>query len=380
VPEPVVRWAREPDELVRAVSELSLASEVALDTEGDSLHHYPERLSLIQLGVPDGSVWLVDPLALPDLTPLARLFTDPTRTLLLHAGDNDLVHLKRRYGLAFVTVFDSAIAGRFLGGRALGLDVLLETYLGVTLPPSRQKDDWSARPLSPSQVAYAAADVQHLFALRVRLLEELERIGRRAWVEEECAALAAQPAPERPVDPDPWLGVKGARDLPPRGMAVLRELWALREELARAADRPPFKIFNEDTLLRVALALPADPEALGAISGITPRVLGRWGPAILGAVARGLALDESQLPVLPRHKRPVIPGAMSRRIEKLRRWRAGATEEIGLEPGVLLPNRLITLIAEAAPRTLDELLAVEGVRRWRVETFGQAVLAGLSAP
>jgi ribonuclease D len=380
VPEPVVRWAREPDELAHAVSELSLASEVALDTEGDSLHHYPERLSLIQLGVPDGSVWLVDPLALPDLTPLARLFTDPSRTLLLHAGDNDLVHLKRRYGLAFGTVFDSAIAGRFLGGRALGLDVLLETYLGVTLPPSRQKDDWSARPLSPSQVTYAAADVQHLFALRTRLLDELERIGRRAWVEEECAALAAQPAPERPVDPDPWLGVKGARDLPSRGMAVLRELWGLREELARAADRPPFKIFNEDTLLRVAQALPGDQEALGAISGITPRVLGRWGQAILGGVERGLALDESQLPVLPRHKRPVIPGAMSRRIEKLRRWRAGATEEIGLEPGVLLPNRLITLIAEAAPSTLDDLLAVEGVRRWRVETIGQAVLAALSAP
>ena len=94
--------------------------------------------------MPDGRVWLVDPLVLTDLTPLAPLFADPTRTLVLHAGDNDLVHLKRRYGLAFATVFDSAIAGRFLGGRALGLDVLLETYLGVTLPPSRQKDDWSS--------------------------------------------------------------------------------------------------------------------------------------------------------------------------------------------------------------------------------------------
>ena len=360
--------------------ELSAVPELALDTEGDSLHHYPERLSLIQLGLPDGRVWLVDPLVLTDLTPLAPLFVDPARTLVLHAGDNDLVHLKRRYGLAFATVFDSAIAGRFLGGRALGLDVLLETYLGVTLPPSRQKDDWSERPLSPSQLAYAAADVQHLFALKARLLEELERIGRRAWVEEECAALAAQPAPERPVDPDPWLGVKGARDLPARGMAVLRELWALREELARAADRPPFKILNEDTLLKVAQATPRDPVALGAISGVTPRVLGRWGHAIAEAIERAMALDEGQLPVLTRHKRPTISGGMSRRIEKLRRWRAGATEPAGLEAGVLLPNRLITLIAEAAPRTLEELARVEGVRRWRVETFGEALLAALAAP
>jgi len=364
-----VRWAREPDELTRVVRELSAVPELALDTEGDSLHHYPERLSLIQLGLPDGRVWLVDPLVLTDLTPLAPLFADPARLLVLHAGDNDLVHLKRRYGLAFTTVFDSAIAGRFLGGRALGLDVLLETYLGVTLPPSRQKDDWSERPLSPSQLAYAAADVLHLFTLRARLLEELDRVGRRAWVEEECLALAAQPAPERPVDPDPWLGVKGARDLPARGMAVLRELWALREELARAADRPPFKILNEETLLKVAQAMPRDPVALGAISGVTPRVLGR-----------AMALDDGQLPVLPRHKRPTISGGTSRRIEKLRRWRAGATEPAGLEAGVLLPNRLITLIAEAAPHTLDELARVEGVRRWRVESFGEALLAALAAP
>jgi ribonuclease D len=330
--------------------------------------------------VPSGAVWLVDPLALTDLSPLAPVFTDPVRTLLLHAGDNDLVHLKRRYGLTFTSVFDTAIAGRFLGGKALGLDVLLETYLSVTLPPSRQKDDWSERPLSPAQLTYAAADVQHLFALKARMAEELARVGRLAWVEEECAALAAQPAPERPVDPDAWLGVKGARDLPPRGMAALRELWALREQLARAADRPPFKILNADTLQGVAQALPPDSTALAAVPGITPRVLGRWGAAILGAVERAQSMDERELPVLVRHKRPVIPGAMSRRIDKLRRWRAGAIEPVGLEPGVLLPNRLITAIAEAGPRTLDELARVEGLRRWRVETFGPALLEAMAAP
>ena len=375
-----MRWAGEPAGLARVVAELTAAPEIALDTEGDSLHHYPERLALIQLGLPGGTAWLIDPLALPDLAPLAPLFADPARTLLLHAGDNDLVHLKRRYGLTFASVFDTAIAGRFLGGRALGLDVLLETYLGVTLPPSRQKDDWSERPLSPAQIAYAVADVQHLFALRTKLVEELVRIGRLAWVEEECTVLAAQPAPERPVDPAPWFGVKGARDLPGRGLAVLRELWTLREELARAADRPPFKIMNEDTLLRIAQALPIDAVTLGALSGVTPRVLGRWGPALLAAVQRGFAVGEPELPVVPRHRRPIISGATSRRIERLRRWRAGATEQVGLEPGVLLPNRLITTIAEAAPSTLEALAEVDGIRRWRVETFGRDLLAAMAAP
>ena len=336
---PAIRWARAPGDLARAVGELGGTAQLALDTEGDSLHHYPERLALVQIGLPDGVVWLVDPIALADLTPLGPVFTEPRRTLILHAGDNDLVHLKRRYGLTFASVFDTAIAARFLGGKALGLDVLLATYLDVELPPSRQKDDWSTRPLDAAQVAYAAADVQHLFALRARLVEELIRVGRLAWVEEECAALAAQPAPERPVDPDAWLGVKGARDLPPRGLAAMRELVALREQLARSADRPPFKILGDDTLLRVAQALPPDAATLGTIVGVTPRVLGRWGPAILAAV-----------------------------------------ERIGLEPGVVLPDRLITAVAAAAPRTLEELGAVEGVRRWRVELLGQDLLAALASP
>ena len=375
-----IRWARSPDELAQAVRELSMAPAIALDTEGDSLHHYPERLSLIQIGVPDGGVWLIDPLALPDLDPLAPLFTEPTRLLVLHAGDNDLVHLKRRWSFKFASVFDTAIAGRFLGGRSLGLDTLLETYLGVTLPPSRQKDDWSKRPLTAAQMLYAAADVQHLFALRGRLSEELEKIGRLSWVDEECAALAAQPALERLVDPDAYLGVKGARELPPRGLAIMRELWDLRERLARAADRPPFKVLGEDVLLRVAQSAPIDAAALGTLTGITPRVLERWGGAILGAVEQAQALPESALPTIPRRPRPVIPGAVSRRIDALRRWRTGATERVGLEAGVLLPNRLIGVIAAAGPRTLDELARVEGVRRWRVDTLGTDILAALQGP
>ena len=130
----------------------------------------------------------------------------------------------------------------------------------------------------------------------------------------------------------------------------------------------------------MAQTLPSEAAALGAIVGVTPRVLGRWGAALLGAVERGLALDEADLPVIPRRPRPVIPGAMSRRIERLRKWRTAATERVGLEPGVVLPNRLITAVAAAAPHTLEELERVEGVRRWRVETLGAEILAALSAP
>jgi ribonuclease D len=353
---------------------------VALDTEGDSLHHYPERLALLQFATADDRVWLVDPLAVTDLTPLAPVFEGARPLLVVHAGDNDLSHLKRRYGFAFRSIFDTAIAARFLGGKSLGLDTLLETWLGVTLPPSRQRDDWSVRPLTAAQLEYAAADVRHLFALKARLTDELRAIGRLGWVEEECAALAAQVIPERAPDPDAWMHVKGARELSARSLAALRELYELREQLARAADRPPFKILSEEILLEVAKTLPADTQMLATIRGVTPRVIGRWGNALLAALQRASVVDEASLPQWPRRPRPSIPGAVSRRVEALRKWRGGAAERVGLEPGVLLPNRLIAVIAEAAPRSVEGLAAVEGVRRWRAEEFGSELIAALERP
>jgi ribonuclease D len=356
---------------------LAASAELALDTEGDSLHHYPERLALIQLATASGDVWLVDPLAVDDLSPLGRLVGEPAIVTVFHAGDNDLTHLKRRYGFRFASVFDTAVAARFLGAPALGLDVLLERYLGVHLPPSRQKDDWSTRPLTEAQLHYAAGDVFHLLPLKGRLVDELTRAGRLAWVEEECAALAAQPVAERVEDPSAFARLKGTRELSLRGLAVLRELYELRERLARAHDRPPFKILSEETLVRLAQAAPGDPLALAEVPGCTPKVIARWGEAIRDAVARALALPDDELPRIEPRQRPRIAGAVQRRIERLRQWRGEAAPRVGLEPGLLLPNRLITAIALAGPRDPAELARVDGVRRWRAETLGGEIVAAL---
>lgn len=353
--------------------------EIALDTEGDSLHHYPERLALIQIADRTGEAWLLDPLAIADLSALAPLFAGQAPLIVLHAGDNDLAHLKRRFRFVFGPIFDTSLAARFLGARALGLDVLLREYLGVELPPSRQKDDWSRRPLTEAQERYAVADVQHLLALKDRLEQELELRGRRAWVEEECAALAAESPPARGPDPEAYAGLKGARDLTPRGLAILKTLYATRERLALAADRPPFKILADATLVAIAQQAPGDMAALGGLPGCTPRVIARWGETILDAVARARALPDDALPVLARPPRPPsVPGGVRRRIEALRRWRAEAAPRFGLDPGVLLPNRLIRPIAETAPRDLAALARVEGLRRWRVEVLGAEILAAIA--
>ncbi len=377
---PLPLWIRTPEALEMLARELEGAGALAIDTEADSLHHYPGKLCLVQVADARGRGHLVDPLALRDLSPLGPVLADPGTLKVLHAADNDLAYLKRLYGVTVVSLFDTAVAARFLGAPALGLEGLLTQYLGVTAVKSRQKDDWSRRPLTAAQEAYALDDVLHLIPLRERLLDALHAIGRAQWVEEECAGLAALVVPDKPVDPDAYMKLKGARELDARGLAVLRELHAAREILALRLDRPPFMIVSNESLVALAARRPLDAEGILAVPGCTPPVVRRAGPAILDAIARGLALPDADLPAYRPSPRPHVPGVVRRRAEALREWRAKAAKEIGLEPGVLFPQRLIDRLAAAPPADLAALRQVEGVRDWRVGLFGADLLKALAVP
>ncbi|HEV8440825.1 MAG TPA: HRDC domain-containing protein [Methylomirabilota bacterium] len=368
------RWIRTPADLAALAASLGAASAIAIDTEADSLHHYPGKLCLVQIADDRGRAHLVDPLALATLLPLAPLCADPGILKVFHAADNDLAYFKRLYGFTVVSLFDTALAARFLGVSALGLDALLERYLGTTPVKSRQKDDWSRRPLSPEQETYALNDVVHLVALRGALVEELRAKGRDAWVEEECAALAAQRVPDKAADPEAYLKLKGAKDLAPRSWAVLRELYQAREALALELDRPPFMIVSHEALVALAAKRPHHLDEVLAVPGCSPRVAGRAGRAILDAVARGEAVPDAALPSRRPAPRPHVPAAMRRRADALRAWRSEAARELGLDPGVLFPQRLIDRLATEPPGDLVALEQVEGVRRWRVKLFGLELL------
>jgi ribonuclease D len=372
------RWIHTPDELAGLARELARADAVALDTEADSLHHYPERLCLVQIADRDGRVWLVDPLALPDLEPLRPLCADPATVKVFHSAENDLAQLKRRYGFGFARIADTALAARLIGVRELGLDVLLERYLDVTPTKSQQKADWARRPLTAGQEIYAAEDVRHLIALHERLLDEVRALGREAWLVEEGEALAALPMPERLVEEDGYRRLRGASRLDPTGLAVLRALYEQRELWARIERRPPFKVLSPETLLALATARPRNRAELGGIHGLPPRLVERYGEGILDAVGRGLAAPIAP-PRWDRPRRPVIPPVVQRRTQALKQWRAEAAERTGLDPGVLLPQRLIDVLAADPPRDREALAGVAGLRRWRTGTFGPELLAALAS-
>jgi ribonuclease D len=372
-------WIRTADELNALAETLRGAAALAIDTEADSLHHYPGKLCLVQLADDRGHAHLVDPLALQSLAALGPLFADPGIVKIFHAADNDLGYLKRLYGFTVVGIFDTALAARLLGVTSLSLDGLLLQYLGVEPVKSRQKDDWSKRPLSAEQENYALNDVLHLIPLRQSLTAELEAKGRHGWVEEECAALAALVMPDKAADPEAYLRLKGAKDLDGRGLAILRELHQAREALALRLDRPPFMILGNESLVALAAKRPHSNEEILAVPGCTVNVLRRSGPPILEAVARGEAVPDDALPVRRPAPRPNVPAVVRRRAEALRVWRGLAAKELGLDPGVLFPQRLIDRLAAEPPAGRRALEQVEGVRRWRVELFADALLKALAA-
>ncbi len=369
-------WVRTPEALASLVRSLDGCGALALDSESDSLHHHFEKVCLVQLASDRGEAWLIDPLALRDLGALAPIVADPAVLKVFHGADYDVTTMKRDFGFSFATLFDTMIAARFLGLAEIGLQALARNELEIALSKASQKDDWSRRPLTPTQEEYALADVRYLLALQSRLEARLRDLGRREWVREECDAVAGLPAARRESDPQAYLRIKGAGRLKPRALAALRELAAWREGRAAAIDVPAFKVLGNEVLLVLAEKAPRTREDLAAVRGVLPR-LEREADVILAGMRRARELPERDLPVFPRVPRPVVPDPVRRRVEVLKAWRAEAATALRLDVAVVLPQRLIDRLAEAEPKDLEGLRAVEGLRRWRVEEFGPALLGAL---
>ncbi len=368
------RWIRTADELDELARDLAGCGAIGIDTEADSLHHYTEKVCLVQLTAFGGASCLVDPLALGDLSPLAPILADPSVLKVVHGGDNDVSSMRRDFGFSFRTMFDTSIAARLLGDTELGLQALVRNELGVELTKGSQKDDWSKRPLTAKQEAYALADVEHLMALAARLTARLAEAGRTEWAREEFAVLANLPPAEKRTGPDEFRRIKGSAKLPRRQQAVLRELYQWREARALAADRPPFKIVSAELLLAMAERIPASVEEVARVLASHPRQLDE-AEVVFAAITRGLELPESELPAREIGERSRVSTAVLRRVDALRSWRGEQATRSRLDPSVVMPQRLIDRIAQAGPRTTHELAAIEGVRQWRVGEWGTALLA-----
>jgi ribonuclease D len=367
------RWIRTADELDALVDELAECRAIGIDTEADSLHHYTEKVCLLQLTAFGGASWLVDPLALRDLSPLAPILADPSVLKVVHGGDNDVTSMRRDFSFTFRSMFDTSIAARLLGDTEVGLEALVRNELGVELSKGSQRDDWSKRPLTTKQEAYALADVAHLMALAARLTDRLAAAARTEWAREEFEALANLPPAQKRTGPDEFRRIKGSAKLSRRKQAVLRELYLWREERAAAADRPPFKIVGPEILLAMAEQPPTTVDEV-ARALASYRAQSSQIEVVFAAIQRGLQLPEDKLPARDNGERKPFSPSARRHIEALRVWRDKQAKHSRLDPAIVLPSRLIERIALAEPQTVAELAGIEGIRQWRVTEWGPALL------
>ena len=368
-----------PEALGEAVAAFRREPLIAADTEAASFHRYRDRIFLIQLSSPSRTA-IIDPLAIADLTPVGELLADAAVEKVFHDADYDLRILDRDYGFRARRLFDTRIAAQLAGEPAVGLAALLEKYVGVKLAKEHQKADWSRRPLPPAMLAYAAADTQHLPALRETLRAHLTELGRLPWAEEECRRLEELRWTGAPDGADGFLRVKGAKALEPRHLAALRELYRWRENFAADKDQATFRIIGNDALLAVARALPRTPDELGRVAQLPRSLAARHSAALLEGVRRALALSEADLPRIERAVRPQRDPSVDARVERLKTARNRVAKELGLDPGVLCGRSTLEAVARALPLPNDRagLAQIGELRRWQIEALGDALLAALA--
>ncbi len=295
--------------LATAIDSLAEAPVYAIDTEFHRERTYFAQLALVQIAW-DGHLVLVDPLAV-DLSGLAKVF-DRDGIAVMHAARQDLEVLERSVGSIPTNLFDTQLAGGFLGYTSPSLSVLVEKELGTHLPKADRLTDWLRRPLSDKQLVYAASDVEHLVELHARLADRLERRSRTAWLDEAIDELMAEP--RGPRDPEQvWRRIKELRHLRGRDLGVARMVAAWRETRAIELDVTPRFVLSDLGVVGVAVSRPTDVDELRQIRGVDGRALRGQSAQELVDIVREAVDDPPRLrptegnPELPAELRPAVP-------------------------------------------------------------------------
>jgi ribonuclease D len=313
---------------------------VALDTEADSLHAYPEKLCLLQLSTTRGDD-LIDPLARLDLQPLWLELQK--HQLILHGADYDLRLLRKNHGFVPTRIFDTMLASRLLGDREFGLGNLVKKYLSVVLEKGSQKADWAKRPLTPRMEDYARADTRHLKALADILREQLGQKQRLAWLEQSCERLIAECAIPTASEPDLVWRVKGSHKLARSALAVLREIWRWREQEAIAGNKPPYFVLSHEALVGIAAAVVEQRP----IGDLLPRHFSpRRNDGLNEAIQKGLAVAPDEHPDILRFNSRRHTEAQRQRFTQLEQKRNKRATELDLDPTLIASRATLLALAD----------------------------------
>lgn len=362
------KWIAEPGELQQMVREIAQEPRLAIDTESNSLFAYQEKVCLIQISTL-ATDYLVDPLALHDISNLAEIFANPKQLKIFHAAEYDLICLKRDYAFEVNNIFDTMAAARILGEPQVGLGNLLNLRFGITLDKHFQRANWGVRPLSQAMLDYARLDTHYLFALQEVIEKELKEKGLWELAQEDfILACETQPQPQSTNGINCWK-VSGAAHITPRQAAVLQELCHYRDQQARQMDLPHFKVLSNDLLLELSQDPPHSLDELEERKHLNTRLLRKHGAGLL----RAIEIGEKAKPVT-RQRRTSPDDAFLQRLDKLRNWRKVKAKELKVESDVVLPRTLMEDIAGQDPKSKPQLREVMKKNPWRYQQYGETIL------
>jgi ribonuclease D len=323
---------------------------VAIDTEADSLHAYPEKICLIQITTLGGDE-LIDPLAEINLRPFLEILS--THELIMHGADYDLRLFRKHYDFVPRVIFDTMLASRLLGITQFGLTHLVAQFLGVTLDKGPQKADWAQRPLTERMENYARHDTHYLKALSDILKTELAAKGRLGWQQESCARLITDCAEIRLPDPDVVWRIKGSHVLSPAGLAILREIWQWREFEATAANKPPYFILRHESLIEISAAATENRPIAPLVP---PKYSDRRRQGLADAIKKGLAVPPEEQPRPIRHAFRRVSDSVKRRMTELQQRRDDRAKELGIDPTLIASRAVLLDLAEDWGKHESELM------------------------
>ena len=340
--------------LKTAIKELAAGSgPFAVDAERASGFRYSARAYLIQIKRSGGGLHLIDPIPFGLNNALIASLDELLNTdeVILHASTQDLPCL-REIGINPMKLFDTELGGRIAGLPRVGLGPLLESLMGVTLAKEHSAADWSTRPLPQEWLTYAALDVELLVELRDAMYEILKSAGKLQWAEQEFASILKAPPP--PPRIDPWRRTSGMHKIKRRDhLAIIRELWITRDELASAQDIAGGKLLNDSAIIELCLAAPLTKKELEkALRPIGLRA--RWlenSTIWLEAIARAVALPEAEWPAMRTQSDALPP---------IKLWRERFPEKFA---PLSHARALIEAIATHNSIPVENLISPESIRR-----------------
>ncbi|MEA3349386.1 MAG: HRDC domain-containing protein [Chloroflexota bacterium] len=365
LPKPI--FIANPPALDRLADELARETIIAVDMEANGLYAYREQVCLIQFSTLEKD-FLVDPISLGDISPLAPIFNNPDIEKVFHAAEFDLILLQRDFGVSLTNLFDTMVAARILGWKRVGLGNIIEKQFGIKVNKKYQRANWGKRPLSDEMLTYAQMDTHYLIELRQRIKNSLHEKDRWELAREDFRRGCQVNAAEHQSDPaDPWR-VKGAYDLDPQQAAVLQKLCQFRDQKARELDRPVFKVISNRALISITRQQPRNHNELKSIRGVSDRQ-DRWiGDKLLAAVRRGTKADPIYPPRKPRFSREDRD-----QTDRLLRWRKKKGRRMGVKSDVILPKDLLYELVKQNPTTKDELAQTLETVPWRLQHFGDEI-------